>query len=207
MRIPAAAAAALLLMGCEVYAVPAPEPCPGDRQGTFDFSGTQVVNPTDCFFAQPTTTTGAANPAYQVLSSFGFPGTVNFGPGASDAAVCITVPHAMPRLGTHAGASLDVAYTNYTGSVGACTCPTQEAATAGRCVCPPNTPLQNCSCPVFVTERIVGDLAPIPGGYSGFDGQQIVSVRPAVTVPGTPCDCQVACTYAYTLTAAVTGAR
>ena len=202
-----AALAALLVCGCEVYAVPDPVPCPGDRQGTFGIAWIQVVSPTDCFFAQPVGSDGQPNPAYQVVSSFEFPGTVNFGPGVDEAAICITVPHAMPRLGTHSGLDLDVAYTNRTGSVGACTCPTPEAVTAGRCLCPANSPLQNCSCPVVVTERILATLVPVSGGYSAFNGQQVVTVEPAAPVTGTPCDCQVACTYSYTVAATSTGTR
>jgi hypothetical protein len=205
LRALAAAAAAVLLCGCEVYAVPSPLPCPGDRQGVFDFAGDQILSPTDCFFAQP----GKA--AYQVNNPIAFQGTVSFGPGASEAAVCISVPHAVPRLGTHSGLDVDVAYVNLTGSVGGCTCPNQAAVTAGSCLCPPGsgTPITGCSCPVFIEERIQGSLLPIPGGFSGFGGSQTVSVRPppGLVLPDPPCDCQVACTYAYALAATTVGAR
>ncbi len=202
MRAPAAAVAALLLAGCEVYAVPSPIPCPGDRQGVFDFAGEQTPSPDDCFFAQP------GNPAYQVNNPIAFPGTVNFGPGATDAALCITTPHAEPRLGTHSGVDIDVAYVNLTASVGGCTCPTAEAVAAARCLCPPDSPLSGCSCPVFLEERITGSLLPIPGGYSGFQGTQVVTVRPPPgAVPAQPCDCHVTCTYSYALTAKTVGSR
>jgi hypothetical protein len=192
--------AALLLCGCEVYAVPGPEPCPGDRLGTFDFAETQVLSASDCFFAQP------SNPAYQVVNPIQFPGTVNFGPGAADAAICVTVPHAMPRLGIHTGNHVTVQYTNRTGSVGGCTCATQQAVDAGRCLCPPNT-LENCSCPVIVTEAIDGDLVPAAGGYSAFNGTQTVTVTSPFTSTVPPCDCQAGCTYTYTVTASSTGSR
>jgi hypothetical protein len=194
--------AALLLAGCEVYAVPDPITCPGERQGIFDFGGVQTPSTGDCFFAQP------GNPAYQVVNPITFTGTVNFGPGAADAAICISQAHATPRLGTHSGVSVDVAYTSLTGSVGACTCPTAEAAAAGNCSCSPNT-LENCSCPVSITERIQGALVPITGGYSGFTGTQVVTVQPLPTMvlPPQPCDCQVACTYSYAMTATAVGSN
>ena len=202
MRLPIAALATLLLAGCEVYAVPDPIECPGTRQGTFDFGGTQVTSPSDCFFAQP------GNPAYQVNNPITFQAVVSFGPGAADAAVCVQAAHAVPRIGTHSALDLDVAYTNVTGSVGGCTCPSAEAVTAGSCLCPTSSPLQNCLCPAVVTERIVGSLIPVPGGYSGFDGQMRVSVSPPpfLNRPDV-CNCQVACSYNYALTAQVVGAR
>jgi hypothetical protein len=194
VRALAAAAAAVLLCGCEVYAVPSPLPCPGDRQGIFDFAGDQVLSPTDCFFAQP------GNASYQVNNPIAFQGTV-----------CISVPHAVPRLGTHSGLAVDAAYVNLTGSVGGCTCPNQAAVTAGNCLCPPGsgTPITGCSCPVFIEERIQGSLLPIPGGFSGFDGSQKVSVSPppGLVLQDPPCDCQVACSYAYTLAATTVGTR
>jgi hypothetical protein len=200
-----AAAAAVVLCGCEVYAVPSPLPCPGDRQGVFDFAGDQILSPTDCFFAQP------GNAAYQVNNPIAFQGTVSFGPGTSEAAVCISAPHAVPRLGTHSGLDVDVEYVNFTGSVGGCTCPDQAAANAGKCLCPPasGTPITGCSCPVIISERIQGSLLPIPGGFSGFDGSQKVSVSPppGLVLPTRPCDCQETCFYAYTLAAKTVGAR
>ena len=49
MRLLLAASAIFLLVGCEVYAVPEPIACPGDRQGTFDFAAVQQTpSPTDC---------------------------------------------------------------------------------------------------------------------------------------------------------------
>jgi hypothetical protein len=202
VRVLAAAAAAVFLCGCEVYAVPSPLPCPGERQGVFDFAGDQVLSPGDCFFAQP------GNAAYQVNNPIAFQGSVSFGPGASDAAVCISVSHAVPRLGTHSGLDLDVANLALTGSVVGCTCPNQAAVTAGNCVCPSGTPLEGCSCPVFIEERIQGSLLPVPGGYSGFEGVQVVTVTPPPgPLPAQPCDCQVACTYSYALAARTVGTR
>jgi hypothetical protein len=206
VRLLAASAAALLLCGCEVYAVPSPLPCPGERQGVFDFAGDQVLTPTDCFFAQP------GNPSYQVRSSIAFQGSVSFGPGASDAAVCISAPHAVPRLGTHTGPDLDVEYVNLTGSVGGCTCPSQAAADAGRCIACQATSgpqVTGCSCPVIISERIQGALFPFPGELSGFDGSQKVSVipPPGLVLPDPPCDCQATCFYAYTLNAKTVGSR
>ena len=207
MRIPIAAAAAVLLAGCEVYAVPSPLPCPGERQGVFDFSATQVLSANDCFFAQP------ESPAFQVLGSFVFQATVNFGPAAlpDNAAVCIQTPHAVPREGVHSGLQdpvIDVAYSNLTGSVGACTCPSEAAVTAGRCSCPPDSPLTNCSCPVIIVEQITGTMAGSPGAYSGFAGTQTVHVRPLVDpLPAPACDCLTPCSYSYDLTANTVGSR
>jgi hypothetical protein len=204
VRLLLAAAAAVFLTGCEVYAVPDPLPCPGERQGIFDFAGDQILSPSDCFFAQP------GNPAYQVNNPIAFQGTVNFGPGASEAAVCISAPHAAPRLGTRSDLAVDVAYVNFTGSVGGCSCPSQAAADAGKCLCQPGstTPITGCSCPVIIEERIQGSLIPVAGGFSGFEGSETVSVRPPPgAVPAQPCDCHVACTYSYTLTARTVGTR
>jgi hypothetical protein len=195
-----AAAAAVFLSGCEVYAVPSPLPCPGERQGLFDFAAEQVVTANDCFFAQP------ANAAYQVLGSFGFPATVNFAAEGDGAALCKQVAHALPNLGTHTGVSIDVA--SEAGlSVGGCTCLTPEAAAAGACLCPPNTP-QTCSCPVVQEQRIRGDLVAIPGGFSGFEGVILYTVKPPPLPPlAQPCDCHVTCTYSYALTATTVGTR
>ena len=207
MRIPIAAAAAVLLTGCEVYAVPSPLPCPGERQGVFDFSATQVVKATDCFFAQP------GNAAYQVLGSFVFQAAVSFGPAEfpDNAAVCIQAAHAVPREGIHSGLQdpfIDVAYSNLTGSVGACTCPSEAAVTAGRCTCPPDNPLSDCSCPVIITEQITGTMTGSPRAYTGFAGTQTVYVRPLVDLlPGPVCDCLEVCSYSYDLTAETVGSR
>jgi hypothetical protein len=202
LRLLAAAAAAVFLSACEVYAVPSPLPCPGESQGVFDFAGEQIPSPDDCFFAQP------GNPADQV-NPLAFQGTVSFGPGASEAALCISKPHALPRLGTHSGLAVDVAYVNLTASVGGCTCPSQEAVTAGKCLCSsPSTPLENCSCPVFIEERVQGSLIASAGGYSGFQGTQVVNVTPPdIPLPAEPCDCQVACSFSYALTAKTVGTR
>ena len=195
-----AAAAVAFLSGCEVYAVPSPLPCPGERQGIFDFAASQVVSPGDCFFADPQSN------VYQVLGSFGFPATINFDAAGDGAALCKQVAHALPNLGTHAGLAIDVA-SETTLSVGGCTCLTPEAATAGACLCPPNTP-QTCSCPVLQQQRIVGSLIPIPGGFSGFEGSILYTVTPPPLPPLVqPCDCHVSCTYSYDLTATTVGTR
>jgi hypothetical protein len=206
VRLLAASAATLFLCGCEVYAVPSPLPCPGERKGVFDFAGDQVLDPNDCFFAQP------GNAAYQVNNSIAFQGTVSFGPGASEANLCVSRPHAEPRVGTHSGVDIDVTYVNLTGSVGGCTCPDQRAADAGKCIACQATSgpqVTGCSCPVIISERIQGALLPIPGGFSGFDGSQKVSVTPppGLVLPDPPCNCQATCFYAYTLTAKTVGAR
>lgn len=201
MRPLLAVTAAVFLCACETYAVPSPLPCPGDRQGVFDFAGDQVLNPADCFFAQPGST-------YQVNNPIAFPGTISFGPGADEAALCISRPHAFPRLGTHSGLAIDVAYMNLTGSVGGCTCPSPDAATAGKCLCSPGDPVANCSCPVIIEERVQGSLVPDAGGYSGFQGTQVVNVTPPPgLVSAQPCDCQVACSYSYAVTAKTVGTR
>ncbi len=212
---PAGAAAALLaafaLAGCEVYAVPSPLSCPGDRIGTFNFAGDEilpvVVPPagTGCFFADPT------NPANQAAQSIAFTGSFYFGQPATPqpAALCINAPHALPRIGTVApDGTIDVSYVNVGASIGGCTCPSTEAVTAGRCACPPNTPTSGCSCPVVITETIRGALQRNGQGIlTGFTGTQAVSVTPPPgVVAGAVCDCQVACDFAYDLAATVVGA-
>ena len=201
MRIRLATLGALLLCGCEVYAVPNPIPCPGDAQASLDFAADQVVLATDCFFAQP------GNPAYQVAGSIAFPGVISFMPEGNGAALCRTAPHAVPNLGTHTGLAIDVASVALL-SVGACTCPSAAAVTAGNCLCPPNSPLSNCSCPVAQEQRIQGTLQPVPGGFSGFVGSLIYTVTPPPgSVPAEICDCHVTCTYSYALAAKVVGTR
>jgi hypothetical protein len=210
LRLLVAAAAAVLLAGCEVYAVPDPLPCPGDRQGVFEFSGNQVVVPgATCFFAVP------GDPAYQVVNPISFQGTINFGPVSGEAAICVSQPHALPRLGTHQSGVvqgqtvelIDVRYENRTGSVGACSCPSPQAVSDGACLCPPNS-LQGCSCPVVVEERIQGALAPATAGSAQtFTGTQLVTVTPRVGPGATPCNCLVACTYSYDMAATAVGSR
>ncbi len=206
VRLLVAAAAAVLLAGCEVYAVPSPVDCPGVPQATFDFVANQVVSPTDCFFAQPTNPDGTPNGVYQVSPSFEFPGVVSFAETGDGAALCKSVPHAIPNLGTRSGLSIDVA-SDAALSVGGCTCPTPQDAAASGCLCAPNTPT-TCSCPVGQRQRITGTLTPRPGGFERFDGSILYSVTPPPLPPGTnPCDCHVACTYSYALAGAVTGQR
>jgi hypothetical protein len=105
-----------------------------------------------------------------------------------------------------------VEYVNLTGSVGGCTCPSQAAADAGRCIACQSTSgpqVTGCSCPVIISERIQGALFPFPGEFSGFDGSQKVSVipPPGLVLPDPPCDCQATCFYAYTLKAKTVGTR
>jgi hypothetical protein len=199
LRLLAAAAAAVILSACEVYAVPSPLPCPGERQGVFDFAANQVQSPSDCLFARP-------GPSYQVLPSFPFTASINFEATGNGAALCKQVAHALPNLGTHAGPSIDVALV--TGlSVGGCTCLDPEAAAAGGCVCPTSTP-QTCSCPVVQEQRIRGDLLPTTGGFSGFTGTLVYTVSPPPLPPlVAPCDCQVTCSYSYDLGATTVSAR
>lgn len=185
-----AAGAALLLAGCEIYAVPAPIPCPGQRQGVFTFQGALIV-PAGCPWA-----------SNQYQPAFSFPGAISFGTGASDEAwLCVDAPHAVPRTGTHAGDAIDVAYRTPV-VVGNCTCPTDAARAAGGCTCPPTSPLASCSCPVELTERVTGNLVRLDGG-NRFSGVQSSIVDPpaGVDLSGGACDCQVSCTYAYTLEA------
>ncbi len=203
--------AALALAGCEVYAVPSPVTCPGDRIGTFNFAGVQVVPldpppPAGCFFADP------ASPVYQAKNPINFSGSFYVGAPATPrpAALCIGAPHAEPRIGTLADdGTFTVAYVNLSTSIGGCTCPTAEAVSAGRCVCPPNTPLSGCSCPVFTTETIQGQIQYDSRGFPAtFTGTQAVAVAPP---PGSPdpsaaCDCQVPCSFTYDLSATVVGA-
>jgi hypothetical protein len=201
LRLPVAALGALLVCGCEIYAVPSAIVCPDVRQGTFDFAGDRVVLPTDCFFAQP------GNAAYQIKDPIPFTGTISFIPGGNDTALCIEAPHAVPSLGTHDGLAIDVA--SVLGlSVAGCTCPSTAAVTAGKCSCPPDSPLSSCSCPAVIEQRIQGALQPTSGGFSGFTGVLINTVTPPPgTIPPDVCDCQKTCTYSYDLAATVAGTR
>jgi len=203
LRLHVTALGALLLSGCEIYAVPSPIVCPDVRQGTFDFAGDRVVLPTDCFFAQP------GNAANQVDNPIAFTATISFIPGGNDAALCVGAAHAVPNLGTHTGLTIDVVYVTAL-NLGGCTCPSAEAATAGKCSCPPSssTPLTGCSCPAVLEQRTQGDLLPIPGGFSGFTGVQKNTVTPPPgPTPPSVCDCHVACSYSYDLAATVVGTR
>ena len=215
-----AAAAALFLSACEVYAVPSPIDCPGQQQGVFNFGGSLTSDPTACSFAQP------GNPsALQVNNPIGFSGTINFAtvpdPGA---AICISAAHAVPRIGTYAVVdsstqSLRVSYGRPPASpavagevkvfVGGCGCPSLDAVAAAGCSCPANTPLTGCSCPVFIQEAIQGLLTlPRPGATKSFTGTQVVSVFPPIGLAANlACDCQSACKYTYDMTATEVGSR
>jgi hypothetical protein len=200
-----AALGALLLFGCEVYAVPSPLTCPGELKGTFDFAADQVVKATDCFFAQP------GNPAYQINNPIAFPGTISFATdGTNDAALCVGYPHAQINIGSHTGPDVTVGYLSPLLSVGACPCPSQKAADAGRCLCAPNDPqLQNCSCPVNQMQRINGTLVKdAQGAISTFQGNLTYFVFPPVDLPANDaCLCQVRCEYSYALAGKLVGTR
>ena len=201
LRLPVAALGALLLSGCEVYAVPDPIVCPDVRQGTFDFAGNRKVLADDCFFAQP------GNAANQVNNPIAFNGTISFIPGGNKAALCIGAPHAASNEGTYTGLTIEVFYRTAI-NVGGCTCPSAAAVTAGNCLCPPNTPLSNCSCPALLEQRTEGELLPIPGGFSGFTGVQKNTVTPPPgPVPPDICNCQKTCSYSYDLAAEAVGTR
>jgi hypothetical protein len=209
-----AAAAAVLLCGCEVYAVPSPPACPGVRQGMFDWGGTLIVDPpSTCFFAQP------GNPAFQVNSQIAFQGAVNFGPGPNEARVCIEKAHAENRVGERGSwvkgqtsVHLQVEYTSLSGTVGGFTCASQKVADENKCLCPPND-FTACSCPVVIDEVITGDLTlknpdVLEAGFSSFSGLQVVVVSaPEGPVPSQPCTPRGVCSYAYDLAASETGAR
>jgi hypothetical protein len=185
-----ATAAALLLAGCEIYAVPSPIPCPGERQGVLTFQGV-LITPAGCPWASG-----------QYQTSFSFPGSVSYGTDASNEAwICVDAPHAVPRTGTHDGDDLVVAYVTPL-TVGNCTCPTDAIRAAGRCTCPPTSPLSSCSCPVILTETIGGHLEQMPGG-DHFTGVQVATVDPPpdVDLSAGACDCQVSCSYSYTVDA------
>jgi hypothetical protein len=196
---------ALLLCGCEVYAVPSPLTCPGELQGTFNFSAQQVVKGTDCFFAQP------GNPAYQVNNPIAFPGTIAFATdGTTDAALCVGYPHAQINRGSHNGLEVIVQLESPLLNVGACPCPSQNAADAGKCICQPNDPQrQSCSCPVNQVQRFKGFLVKDgQGAISGFTGDLIyLVVPPADLPPSDVCLCQVACDYSYALAGTLVGTR
>lgn len=201
LRLPVAALCALLLSACEIYAVPDPIVCPDVRQGTFDFAGNRVVLANDCFFAQP------GNAANQVNNPIAFNGTISFIPGGNEAALCIGAPHAASNLGTYTGLAIDVLYETVI-NLGGCTCPSAAAVTAGNCLCPPNTPLSNCSCPARLEQRTQGELLPIPGGFSGFTGvQKNTVIPPPGPVPPDVCNCQETCSYSYDLAAKAVGTR
>jgi hypothetical protein len=201
LRLPVTALCALLLLGCEIYAVPNPIVCPDVRQGTFDFAGDRVVLANDCFFALP----GSA--ANQVNNPIAFTATISFIPGGNEARMCVEAPQAASSEGTHTDLAIDVASV-FTLTVNVCSCPSAEAATASRCGCPTSTPTSNCSCPVVHEQRIQGVLQPIPGGYSGFDGSLVNTVRPPPELdPSRLCDCQKTCSYSYKLAAKVVGGR
>jgi hypothetical protein len=208
LRLPVAALSALLLSACEVYAVPDPIVCPDVRQGTFDFVGDRIVLENDCFFAQP------GNPANQVNNPIAFNGTISFIPGGNEAALCIGAPHAASNLGTYTAPppgdvpySIDVFFRTVI-NLGGCTCPSAAAVTAGNCLCPPNSPLSNCSCPALLEQHTEGELEPILGGFSGFTGVQKNTVTPPPgPVPPDICDCQKTCSYSYNLAAKAVGTR
>ncbi len=185
-----AAGAALLLAGCEIYAVPAPITCPGQRQGVFNFQA-GLITPAGCPWASS-----------QYLQSFSFPGAISYATDGTDEAwVCVDAPHAEPRTGTHAGDQIDVAYRTVL-SVGNCTCPSDAARAAGGCSCPPTSPLASCTCPVALEEGITGTLTRLAGG-NRFSGRQdnTVAPPPGFDLSAGACDCQVTCSYSYTLEA------
>jgi hypothetical protein len=200
-----AALGALLLCSCEIYAVPSPLTCPGKLQGTFDFAANQDVKANDCFFAQP------GNPAYQVNNPIAFPGTISFATdGTSPAALCVGYPHAQINIGIHTGPDLTVQYVSPLLSVGACPCPSQNAADAGRCICQPNDPQrQNCSCPVVQTQRFEGTLVKdAQGAISAFQGNLTYFVDPPRNLPeNDACLCQLPCKYSYDLAGKLVGTR
>ncbi len=175
----------------------------GNLIGTFAFAGSQILSPNDCFFANP------GSPAYQVRNPIGFSGDIFFAADGSDrAALFLVAPHSVPRLGTHTGYDIDLFYVNSTVNVGSCTCPNVTAVTAGRCLCPPGSPLLNCSCPVTIEERTRGTMNRDPSGRPlGFTGSLTNSVTPpsGVALPNV-CDCHVACSYSYALSATVVNA-
>ncbi len=221
---PLAAAAALLLSGCEVYAVPDPIPCPGDQQGVFDFSGSQILDPLpSCFFAQP------GSSVYQVNNPMNsFQGTISFDATGKGASLCVGNPHAAINVGTHGGPAdapdplrIDVYYRT-TLSVAGCTCPGIPAVIASGCACPTSSPTSNCSCPALFEQYTQGTLIPATRGYSGFKGEMINTVRFAPELPSNlACDClrstavgptppappAMNCSYTYQITATSVGAR
>jgi hypothetical protein len=220
---PLAAVAALLLAGCEVYAVPDPYPCPGVQQGVFDFSGTQILDPLPtCYFAQP------GSSIYQVNNPMSsFQGTISF--DGDVAALCVGNAHAAINFGTHGvspdGPTIDVYYPDLAVpggapvSVGGCTCPSAEAVKASGCTCPTASPTSNCSCPVLLRQNTVGTLIPTTKGFSGFTGQMINTVRFRPDLPPElACDClrstpdgtspvAMECAYSYAVTATSVGSR
>jgi len=204
VRVLAVAVAALLLCGCEVYAVPSPISCPGNLQGTFDFVADQIANPTDCSFTQP-----PGDPASQVVPQILFVGSISFADGTTKpgvAALCKSVPHALPSMGEHANLAIRVEQ-EFPLTVAGCTCPSAKAAVAARCGCPPDSPSTSCSCPVIQEQVIEGNLIPIPGGYSGFNGSLTYYVFPPLDVaPENLCNCQRICSYSYKLAAKTVGA-
>jgi hypothetical protein len=207
VRLLVAAVAAVFLAGCEVYAVPNPVICPGERKGLFEFTAVQITANTDgtllCPFANP------ADPDYQsgqVLPSFTFVAEICFAASGDGAALCPQVAHAVPNVGTHTGDTIDVGLEGSV-SVAGCTCATPQAAAAGGCLCPTTSP-STCSCPVVQRQQFGGSLLPIAGGYSGFSGTIRYTVTPPTIPAGIePCRCDQPCTYSYNLTATSVGSR
>jgi hypothetical protein len=218
---PFAAAAALLLSGCEVYAVPDPLPCPGIQQGVFDFSGAQVLDPVnDCYFAQP------AGGIYQVNNPMSpFQGTISFDATGNGASLCVGAAHAAINVGIHGvppeapdPLRIDVVYETPL-SVAGCTCPSTDAVKASGCACPTSSPTSNCSCPALLRQNTTGTLIPATRGFSGFSGQMINTVRfPPGLSPALACDClrstpvgptppAMSCSYTYQITATSVGTR
>jgi hypothetical protein len=221
---PFAATAALLLAGCEVYAVPDPYPCPGVQKGVFDFSGTLITDvvPT-CYFAQPGNGFPPPPPVNNPMEPF--QGTISF--DGDVAALCVGNAHAAINLGTHGGPpdapTIDVFYPEVEPgtpvSVVGCTCPSTAAVTASGCSCPSSSPTSNCSCQALLRQNIVGTLIPATRGFSGFTGAMIntVKFRPGLS-PDLACDCLrttpvgmsppvMECSYSYSLTATSVGTR
>ena len=61
---------------------------------------------------------------------------------------------------------------------------------------------------MIIEERDPGLPHPRVRGFSGFQGTQMVDgAPPPVALPAQPCDCQVACSYSYALTAKTVGTR
>jgi hypothetical protein len=216
LRLVAAAVAAVLLAGCEVYAVPSPLDCPGIRKGTFDFAGDQVPDPGDCYFAQPDGT------IYQVNDPIAFQAIIAFAETGDGAALCVTAPHAALNVGKHTSdVDIDVNYSTVL-SVGGCNCPSVDAANAAGCQCAPDSPASNCSCPVVLVQNTKGKLEYAGDICTGFTGTMTNTVTFPPAPPGTPpsplCDClkstattpstpATKCSYTYALGATTVGSR
>jgi hypothetical protein len=167
-------AAAALLAGCELYAVPDPFPCQGTKAATLNFSGTLRPNTCLAEVAQGANT-----------SLFPFTGTLYL-EADGGARLCREQPHAVPLVGTHAGDAVDVSHRNEGGLIQACTCALEVVETLrGSILRADGGP------PTGFDGGLTSAVGPfVPGGGS-----------PPTTPDGGVCNCQLPCALEYDVAA------